>query len=75
MWGRVLKKDGNCRYKVLKCTRNNKMVSAAGVRLESGAIVAEVREKERERERGRSMKLQCLADNVYFGFSSEMRRH
>ena len=53
MWGRVLKKDGNCRYKVLKCTRNNKMVSAAGVRLESGAIVAEVREKERERERER----------------------
>lgn len=50
MWGRVLKKEGNCRYKVLKCTRNNKMVSAAGVRLESGAKAAEVRKKQRERE-------------------------
>ena len=31
MWGRVLQKDGNCRYKVLKCTGNSKMVSGAGV--------------------------------------------
>ena len=43
-----MQKDGTCRY---KCTGNSKMVSAAGVKLGSGAIVAEVREKEREKER------------------------
>lgn len=32
--GKVLQKDGNCRYKVLKCTGNSKMVSTAGVKLE-----------------------------------------
>ena len=45
-----MQKDGNCRYRVLKCTGNSKVVSAAGVKLGSGAIVAEVREKEREKE-------------------------
>ena len=45
MRGRVLQKDGNCRYKVLKCTGNSKMVSAAGVKLGSGAIEADVRER------------------------------
>lgn len=67
MRGRVLQKDGNCRYKVLKCTGNSKMVSAAGVKLGSGAIEADVRE--RWGGGGRSRKLQCLTDMYTLAFS------
>lgn len=72
MRGKVLQKDGNCRYKVLKCTGNSKMVSTAGVKLGSGAIVADVREKERVGEKHETT---VSYRYVYFGFYSEMRHH
>lgn len=70
MRGRVLQKDGNCRYKVLKCTGNSKMVSAAGVKLGSGAIEADVRERWGGREKQETT---VSYRYVYFGFFSEMR--
>lgn len=48
------------------------MVSAAGVKLGSGAKVAEVREKEREKER-ETHETTVSYRYVYFGFYSEMR--